>query len=102
MLIYGIVEIYYESFNFVIFAMLNALAKVKDNTHFWIHISSMYLLLWIYNKSKSQILYLRAKSCDPQIFLCTINNCYTVTHMYIFMYAHVYLSILVIAMSFYI
>ena len=39
-MLYRIAGIYYEPFNFVI---PNTLAKIKASTHFWIHISSMYV-----------------------------------------------------------
>ena len=49
---YHTVGIYYKSFNFVIFVILKILAKIKASAHFWIHIFSMYLLLWIlYSKT---------------------------------------------------
>ena len=43
----AVAGIYCESFKFANFPILNALANVKASTHFWIHISYMYLQLWM-------------------------------------------------------
>ena len=55
--IYRIVKIYYESFNFAKFAILNALAKIEASIHFGsIAISSMNLQLWIHISSESKVI----------------------------------------------
>ena len=44
-------------FSFAIFVMLNILAKIKVSTHFWIQMSSIYLLLWILYSKIEQYLF---------------------------------------------
>ena len=47
---YIIVGIYYKSFIFANFTILNALVKIKTGTHFWICVIFYVSLVWIYLK----------------------------------------------------
>ena len=77
--LYHIAGIYYESFNFAKFAIgsVYVFAKIKANTHWWVHTSSMYFAVDIIFKNCKHFFW-EQKADYSQKFLLTVNSHYTV------------------------